>query len=180
MTSNPVIGGAIGSQNDIINNADYNVVNLTGNDIVATYNWWGTADSLEIAAMIHDFYDDYRRGIVYFSPWADSAVCGTDETVRDSLSNPSEFALFLNSPNPFVYRTSIEYIIPNETHISIKIYDVAGRMIKTLVNRKVGPGYYTVQWDARDASNLRVAAGVYFTRLESADFSSVKKVILMR
>jgi len=175
----PVIGGAIESQNDIIDNTDYNIMNFTSNDIIATYSWWGTADSLEIAAMIHDFYNDPLLGIVYFSPWADSAVYGIDETVRDSLSNPSEFVLFHNSPNPFVYRTSIAYIIPNETHISIKIYDVAGRMIKTLVNRKVGPGYYTVQWDARDASNLRVAAGVYFYRLESTDFTKTRKMVVI-
>ncbi len=90
------------------------------------------------------------------------------------------YTLYQNYPNPFNPTTTIKYSIPNvETHghasVQIKIYDVLGREIATLVNKQQKPGYYEVNWNADNHSS-----GVYFYRIRSGDFVETKKMILLR
>ncbi|MCK4353126.1 T9SS type A sorting domain-containing protein [candidate division WOR-3 bacterium] len=98
-------------------------------------------------------------------------VVGVEET-GDSIKG---FKLFQNYPNPFVKSTSIKYQLPVKSKVSLKIYNVAGRLVKTLVNEKKGPGYYATNWDAKEFSS-----GIYFVRFTAGDYKTTKKLILMR
>jgi hypothetical protein len=93
---------------------------------------------------------------------------------------PRIFALYQNFPNPFRQVTTIKYQVPVETQISLKIYDVMGRLVRKLVNEKQKPGYYTVHWDGKADNGQRLASGVYFYRFETKDFKSTKKIVQVR
>jgi flagellar hook assembly protein FlgD len=93
---------------------------------------------------------------------------------------PKVFALSQNNPNPFTKTTVIRYQLPRTEHATLKVYDVTGRLVRTLVNGKMKPGYYTLDWDGKDNKKRSVASGIYFLRFEAAEFSSRKKMTLLR
>jgi len=88
---------------------------------------------------------------------------------------PSGFGLSQNFPNPFNPSTRIQFSIPVSQHVSVKIFDLLGTEITTLVNEFKPPGTYTVTWDAR-----KLPSGVYFCRLKSESFTEMKKLLLLR
>ena len=90
------------------------------------------------------------------------------------------YSLKTASPNPFLNNTTIFYSIANPGYVSLNIYDISGRITKSIVHGKKDAGFYSERWDGSNNSHQKVAAGVYFTRLESGDFTSVKKVTLVR
>ncbi|MHC1738509.1 MAG: T9SS type A sorting domain-containing protein [Ignavibacteriaceae bacterium] len=89
--------------------------------------------------------------------------------------NPTEFAMFQNYPNPFNPSTNIGFQLPLQTQVSLKIYDVLGNEVETLVNEVRNAGKYTVTFNADKLSN-----GVYFYKLETPSFSKISKMILMK
>ncbi|MDO9575274.1 MAG: T9SS type A sorting domain-containing protein, partial [bacterium] len=90
------------------------------------------------------------------------------------------FLLYQNYPNPAQARTCIKYGLPKVSKVSLKVYNVAGQEVCTLVDERQKAGYYTLQWDGRDNTNRTVACGVYFYRFEADDFKDTKKLILLR
>jgi len=96
---------------------------------------------------------------------------------RTDLIRP---ALDQNYPNPFNPVTNIEYQLPDRSKIALKVYDITGALVRTLVDGIQAEGTYKVIWDARDASNLPVSSGLYFYRLETADYLLSRKMILLR
>jgi hypothetical protein len=90
-------------------------------------------------------------------------------------STPTEFALYQNYPNPFNPSTFIRYQVPEKMHISIKVFDVLGDLIKTLVDEVKNEGYYEAVWDASNQTS-----GVYFYQIKTESFTETKKMILLR
>ncbi len=90
------------------------------------------------------------------------------------------FALAQNYPNPFNPATNIEYRIASSEFVTLKIYDIRGRLVKTLVNENHSPGSYRVQWDGRDQSGESVVSGFYFYRIQAGEFTDAKKFTLLR
>ncbi|TLY31712.1 MAG: T9SS type A sorting domain-containing protein [Ignavibacteria bacterium] len=88
---------------------------------------------------------------------------------------PREFALGQNYPNPFNPTTTISYVIGQPSLTTLKVYDILGRVVATLVNEVKAPGSYRVSWDAAD-----YPSGVYTYRVQAGKFADVKKMILMR
>jgi len=88
---------------------------------------------------------------------------------------PEEYELFQNYPNPFNPETKIEYQIPTISHVTIKVFDLLGREVVTLVNDEKPAGKYSVTWDASG-----LASGVYFYRFKSGGFSETKRLILLK
>jgi len=88
---------------------------------------------------------------------------------------PDHYYLEQNYPNPFNPVTTIKYRIPEEGTVTLKIYDLLGREVKTLVNEQKAAGRYEVEFDADD-----LASGVYIYRLQVNDYASSKKMILMK
>jgi len=104
---------------------------------------------------------------------------------------PMIFNLFQNYPNPFNPSTKIKFAIPTspskmergtegEEKVTLTIYDVLGREVATLVNEKLQPGTYEVEWPAPSGNASDFPSGVYFYKLETGDFSQTKKMVLMK
>jgi hypothetical protein len=86
---------------------------------------------------------------------------------------PTEFALDQNYPNPFNPATTIHFAVPKGGPVSLKVYDLLGREVATLVSQELGAGYFTVRWQAE------VASGTYVYRLQAGEFVESKKMILL-
>ena len=93
---------------------------------------------------------------------------------------PTTFALYQNHPNPFNPITTIRYDLPEDGPVSIIIYDLMGREIKTLVKQVSAPGRYSVNWNGRNQWGKQIASGMYFYRMETPKFQSVKKLIFLK
>ncbi len=93
---------------------------------------------------------------------------------------PSQFELSQNYPNPFNPTTVISYALPKNTFVTIKVYDMLGREVKTLVNKENAAGRYSVDWNGDDNFGSKVSTGAYVYRITAGDFVSVKKMILIK
>jgi flagellar hook assembly protein FlgD len=94
---------------------------------------------------------------------------------------PDGFALHENYPNPFNPSTTIGYTIPKSGNLTLVVYDVTGREIRTLESGAVTPGYHSVRWDGRDNRGSTVSSGAYFFQLRvSGGFVQTRKMILSR
>ena len=91
-----------------------------------------------------------------------------------------EFILQQNSPNPFAYNTKIQYSMPLESTVSLKIYNIRGELIVDLVNEFKDKGSYDVVWDGRDKYGNRVVSGIYFYKFISGDSEIIKRMVLLR
>ncbi|HEX2787999.1 MAG TPA: S8 family serine peptidase [Ignavibacteria bacterium] len=99
----------------------------------------------------------------------------TPTNIEDPNAIPTVYELKQNFPNPFNPVTKINFAIPKQGFVTMKVYDVTGRLIAQLVNEMKSPGYYSVDFNA---TNL--ASGVYFYRLESKEFVDVKRMMLIK
>ena len=88
---------------------------------------------------------------------------------------PTQFFLSQNYPNPFNPSTTISFTIPQSSIVNLKIFDLLGQEVETIVNERFDTGSYSRQWDATDQPS-----GVYFYRLQAGDFTETKKLILLR
>lgn len=93
---------------------------------------------------------------------------------------PTTFELSQNFPNPFNPRSTISYQIPVTARVSLKVFDVVGRLVATLVDQEQTPGKYSVTWDGTDSVGDLLASGIYFYRLDAAGFSQTRKMILLK
>ena len=93
---------------------------------------------------------------------------------------PIKYALSQNYPNPFNPITSLQYDLPNNGLVNITIYDMMGRIVKTLVNSSQTAGYKSTQWDATNNQGEPVSAGVYLYKIQASDFSQTQKMILLK
>ena len=83
-------------------------------------------------------------------------------------------------PNPFRLRTRVSFRLVQSDHVNLRIYDVAGRLVSTLVEGRTEAGEHHVLWEGRNTSGKRVAAGVYFVRLDTPGFTKVQRTTLLR
>ncbi len=118
-------------------------------------------------------------------------LVGVEESVFKPV--PRMFSLSQNYPNPCSGSTVIRYCVASavggqRTAVSLRVYDLSGRLAKTVVDGPQKPGYYSVVWDGKDSSGNNVSAGVYFYRLtvypeqrrEAGDFTATKKLVVLR
>ena len=107
----------------------------------------------------------------YFSNNCSETVSILDEPV------PLSIRLKPNYPNPFNPITTIRFDIPAETQhaVSLQVYDISGRMVETLVNEKLKPGTFKINWNASNHSS-----GVYFLKMEIGQYIKTQKMILLK
>jgi hypothetical protein len=91
-----------------------------------------------------------------------------------------EWDLAQNYPNPFNPSTTIRYEIKEATRVKLRVYDVAGRLVRTLVDESRKPDRYKAVWNGTNNRGQSVATGVYFYRLEAGSFVSTKKMVLLK
>jgi hypothetical protein len=99
---------------------------------------------------------------------------------------PASFALEQNYPNPFNPTTIVRFALPQQAFVTLKIYDILGREISTLVNEERPAGFFDVTWTGTNGYGAKVASGVYFYRVEAKPvaggntFVSLKKMMLLK
>ena len=139
------------------------------------------SDSL-LSPGICDVYDHCHHSA------SDSVLCGLgflDET--DTTSVYIDYKDYLldeylitNYPNPFNPSTNITYLIPNDSHINITIFDVNGNQVMSLVSEYMPSGQYTAYWNGKNEKGVSVSGGLYFYSIQSGEFRQTKKMILLK
>ena len=104
----------------------------------------------------------------------------TDNTIQtlgsfSTVSIPEEVSLMPSYPNPFNPSTHVQFTIPDDMNVALKVYDINGRLIDEIVNSNLTRGYYNFEWDA----NL-FSSGVYFIQLRTGEKQEIQKVVLMK
>ena len=95
-------------------------------------------------------------------------------------SGPFVFRLQGNIPNPFTSQTSISFSLAREEDVRLRVYDLAGRVVRTVLESRLGAGRHQVAWDGRDDAGRSVAQGIYFLRLRAGSFKADRKMALLR
>ncbi|RKZ15897.1 hypothetical protein DRQ53_07750, partial [bacterium] len=95
-------------------------------------------------------------------------------------AKPRSFALAQNAPNPFNPRTVISFDLPRDEDVRVSIYDVKGRLVKTLVSEPMTYGTHEAVWDGVDNRGNRVATGVYYYQIVAGRFTDTKRMVLMK
>lgn len=137
-------------------------------------------DSLEIRwpSGIIDVYTGVAINSFY------NAVEGTslDPVGIENISNtiPDDFNLYQNYPNPFNPSTNIKFDVKQRGLVTIKIYDMLGKEVTTLVNEVLEPGNKVVTWEGVDGNGLTVSSGVYFYKMVSGNYVSSRKMVLVK
>jgi hypothetical protein len=111
------------------------------------------------------------------------AVDNFGRPVKTTLVNkviPTAFALHPNYPNPFNPTTNISFALPVDSKVSLKLYNVAGQLVRTLVNETMPAGNHTVTWDGNNSNGEKVASGIYFYKLNAGDFSKTMKMVMTK
>ena len=93
---------------------------------------------------------------------------------------PKSYNLAQNFPNPFNPSTSIKFDMKDKGFVALKVYNVAGQLVRTLVNGTKDAGSYTITWDGKNNRGGAVASGIYFYKMETKDFNQTKKMVMLR
>jgi FG-GAP-like repeat/Bacterial Ig-like domain len=144
------------------------------------------ANSAGSCAVLHDRDNDGDMDMTGIDEVADLLILFTNDnavSVDDENIQPKEFVLYQNYPNPFNPSTKIKFTIPSNVrretlNVSLKVYDILGTEIVTLVNEEKAAGVYDVEFNA--AQNGILSSGNYFYQLKAGSFIQTKKMILLR
>jgi phosphatidylserine/phosphatidylglycerophosphate/cardiolipin synthase-like enzyme len=150
-----------------------------GLTITGSHNWTSAAENSnnENMVIVHDanitnqYLQEFAARYYQFGG-LDSILVGVDQ-VDNQI--PTSFSLLQNYPNPFNPTTRIQYALPSAQRVLLKVYDILGREVATLVNEQQNPGSYRVELNAGG-----LASGVYFYRLEAGKFVEQRKMLLLK
>jgi len=111
-----------------------------------------------------------------------AVIQGTIGVLSESsnTSVPETFALYQNYPNPFNPSTEIKYQLAQEARVTLKIYNMNGQLVNTLIDENKPAGYYTAQWDGLSNSGFKVSSGLYLYEIKAGDFKETRKMILVK
>ncbi len=155
----------IPAQGDELQGASYS---FTDNDVTPgiTYYYWLEDVDIHGKSTMH--------GPVTATP---TVVEGKEEKPI-----PTGYGLAQNYPNPFNATTGISYQLAggNPHRTTLKIYNIQGQEVATLVDEVQAPGYYSVAWDGRDDLGKEVSSGIYFYRLQAGSYAEIKKMVLLK
>ena len=101
-------------------------------------------------------------------------IDGPNSIKRNYLNIPINFTLYQNFPNPFNPTTTIQYTVDSRQFVSLKVYDILGKEVATLVNEEI-PGEYEVEFNG-----VGLPSGIYFYQLKEGSFVETKKMVLLR
>ena len=141
-----------------------NAFNSAQNAFVQTYSTYSPAHT-----SLKNSFDDLNKAI------NDLVKVTTDIAGNENI--PEDFSLYQNYPNPFNPATVINYKIAAYSHVQLKVYDLLGREVATLVNEYKQPGSYNVEFRVKGSE---LPSGVYLYNLKAGNFSDTKKLVLLK
>ncbi|MEO8168131.1 MAG: right-handed parallel beta-helix repeat-containing protein [bacterium] len=147
----------------------YQLYNNGTQDLFAQNNYWGSNDSVTVEQWIVHKPDSSVFGRVTYLPFR------TLTTVQDNLGRPTISSLYQNYPNPFNPSTTIRFDLTRPEFAELKVFDLLGRELRTLVSSTLTAGIHSVVFEAND-----LASGVYFYRLSTGEFVSTKKFLFQK
>lgn len=159
--------GSVTVAGSVLEPGDHRLANLlvSGDTLNATVTPANEINGLSL--------DGYEVRIYEFA-----VVTGVDS--RDGASPDTGLLLEQNYPNPFNPTTTITYALDESTDVSLRIYDAAGTLVRTLVDGRREARHHRVEWDGHDQEGNSVASGVYFYRLEGGGEALTKKMVLLK
>jgi hypothetical protein len=180
-----ILGWQTGSE---IDNAGFNVYRSTSLD--GEYTKLNselipaTANAFEGASYYYTD-KDVQPGLTYYYKLEDLSIEGLSTfhgpvSAKVSVTLPSNFALAQNYPNPFNASTMISYDLKTDSKVSLKVYNILGQEVTTLVDKYQPVGSYTVAWNGKDSRGNDLSTGVYFYILKAGDFSANKKMTYLK
>ena len=138
------------------------------------YDWNGS--SFDTSTVM---YVNPKAWTVILLENSDNMLSSDDDLI--TFIQPEQYRLSQNYPNPFNPNTTIEYTIPINRRVSVKIYNVNGQLINTLVNNEyVDAGKHKVMWNGKNSNGVAVSTGMYFYSLEWAGMKKVKSMTLLK
>ncbi|MEQ9103800.1 MAG: FG-GAP-like repeat-containing protein [Rhodothermales bacterium] len=145
-------------------------------DSLAVYDEVWNADSLRYERSVREIMANPERAFVRII-----SMSGTSVATQDRIVLPSDYQLDQNYPNPFNPTTNIRFTLPVDKAVSVRVYDVQGRLVKTLVdNRLLAQGVHEVVWDGTSNSGAQAASGTYLYTLEYGNFRQSKTMVLLK
>ena len=106
---------------------------------------------------------------------SDGVTLSSGSTTLEYIPIPNDFALNQAYPNPFNPVTTLNFALPIETEVSLKVYNLEGREVISLINGNLEAGYHSVLWNAN-----RHSSGVYFVKMIAGDYISTQKLMLVK
>ena len=134
-----------------------------------------TGETPDLAILFMSLADFGGQGVVGTNGYVDYVMFGAPTDVEQINGLPEDYSLKQNYPNPFNPSTNIEYSIPEESFVELKVFDVLGNEVATLVNEQQQAGVYRADFTA---DNL--PSGMYFARITANEFTQVVKMILLK
>lgn len=148
-----------------------------GDPIDSTYLWM--ANNIGMVFQVSNYsYDPTSGGYTGFVTYVDPTAVGIEP--KPGIRIPDQVELFPNYPNPFNPVTHIGFRISDFGLVELRVYDLAGREVATLLNKGLPAGYHTVLWDGKNNLGQEVSSGIYLYRLKTAHGVKVRKMILIR
>jgi photosystem II stability/assembly factor-like uncharacterized protein len=144
------------------------------------YGWSGRVTPTDTCVFDPEYrdYDSVTSDQTYQSYVEDCFSQGVDDGKENLL--PKEYQLAQNHPNPFNPETEIVFGLPKASLVTLKIYNILGQEVTTLVEKNMPAGEYRIVWNGTDRSGRAVSSGVYFYRMQAGDFVQTKRMLLIK
>lgn len=171
--SSPII-----NYNNIYGNTNYGVYNGDSSVIInAEYNWWGHESGPYYPPINPNGQGDRVSDYIDYTPWLTVAVGVKENSHGKSQIQETWLEYF---PNPFQQLVAISYFLDRQNFVSMRIYDILGSEIISLVREVQNPGTYSVIWNGRNSQGKEVKNGMYFLRLETGSYTRTSKLVFLR
>ena len=132
----------------------------------------------------YEFFDrKVKVGKTYRYKLEDVSLSGArteHESISLFIEKPKSYELAQNYPNPFNALTQIRFQLPEQSLVSIKIYNILGQEVKTLIDEVKEAGYHTIIWNGLDKNSQPVSSGIYYYRLQTASFVQTRKMVFLK
>lgn len=148
-----------------------NFIEIIASSLNYTYAWntQGNADAIEWSTSQHDVWHTGCYGFKINNPG-----------VEEGFEKSAELWIGKISPNPFIGKANISFSVPNAMPVKAEVFNVAGQKIKTLFDKTVKPGTYSINWSGEDNNGQKVSTGIYFLKFKCEDKITERKLILLR
>lgn len=159
----------------------FRILSITDPTSLSEVGYYHTVGFAEAVAFSepYAYVATWEEGLLIFEYYDPTSIGDKED---EDIVLPKTFSLSQNYPNPFNPSTMIDYSIPEGESILVRliVYDIRGRLIRTLVCEEKNPGFYSVRWDGKDGTGREVGSGVYVYKMIAGSSSLAKKMVILR